>query len=319
MKARILGTGSCLSDDVLTNEDLAEIVDTNDEWIRERTGIKKRHITRQGTVEMAVEAAEKALADSKVSAEDLDMILVGTVSPDYLFPTVACLLQERIGAGKVPCMDLSAACSGFLYSLNTAAAWIQTGMYQKVLVVGAETLSRFVDWTDRSTCVLFGDGAGAVVLAADEDGIYGMDMGSDGSKGMALSCPGIPIQNPLYKQPIVPQYLSMDGREIYRFAVRRIPETIRSVAEKTGTDLASVDHFILHQANQRILEAAAKKLKIPDEKMPINIDHCGNLAAASIPVLLDEYNKSGKLKRGDKVLLCAFGGGLTWGSTLMIW
>ncbi len=319
MKARVLGTGSYLPEHILTNDDLAKIVDTSDEWIQERTGIRERHLTDQGTVFMAAEAARKALENSELTVEDLDLILVGTVSPDYLYPSVACQLQAAIGAENIPCMDLSAACSGFLFSMNTAAAWIQSGIYKKVLVVGAETLSRFVDWSDRTTCVLFGDGAGAVVLGADEEGIYGIEMGSNGSKGMVLHCPGITIENPICHQEKKQQYLYMDGREVYRFATRKIPESVRKITEETGTDIAEIDHFIMHQANLRILASAAKKLGISMEKIPTNMEHCGNLASASIPVLLDEYNRAGKLKRGQRVLVCGFGGGLTWGSTLMVW
>jgi 3-oxoacyl-[acyl-carrier-protein] synthase-3 len=318
VRARILGTGSYLPEHVLTNDDMAKLVETSDEWIRERTGICERHLTDQGTLHMACEASKKALQNSRLTAKDLDMIIVATFTPDYLFPNASCQLQAALGADNVPCMDLSAACSGFIYSLNTAAAFIQAGIYKKILVVAAETLSRVVDWEDRSTCILFGDGAGAVVLGADETGILAMDMGSDGVKGPVLYCEGWPITNPIVNKGEAGK-LRMNGQEVYKFAVRRLPKTIETVLEESGISADEVDHFIFHQANKRILQAAAKHLKIPAEKMPMNMDHCGNLSAASIPVLLDEYNQTGKIKRGDKVVLAAFGGGLSWASALLIW
>lgn len=319
MKARILGTGSYLPEHRMTNEDLSKLVDTNDAWIRERTGIRERHLTDQGTVFMACEAAKRALENSKLQAEDLDMILVATVSPDYLFPSTACQLQEVLGAKQVPCMDLSAACSGFLFAMNTAAAYIQSGLYNRILVVGAETLSRFVDWSDRSTCILFGDGAGAVVMEASEDGIDAIDMGCDGGRGMVLTCEGYPIQNPIVYKESDGGKLYMDGQAVFKFAIRQIPKTVQNVLAKGNINIEEIDHFIMHQANQRILTAAAKTLKIPADKMPMNIDRCGNLAAASIPILLDECNREGRFKRGDKMILSGFGGGLSWGSALLTW
>jgi 3-oxoacyl-[acyl-carrier-protein] synthase-3 len=318
VKARILGTGSYLPEHVLTNDDMAKLVDTNDEWIRERTGIRERHLTDQGTLHMACEASKRALQNSGLAAEDLDMIIVATFTPDYLFPNASCQLQAALGVPNIPCMDLSAACSGFVYSINTAAAYIQAGIYSKILVVASETLSRVVDWNDRSTCILFGDGAGAAVIGADETGILAMDMGSDGVKGSVLYCEGWPITNPVVNKGEAGK-LRMDGQEVYKFAVRRLPRTIQTVADAAGIAVEEVDHFIFHQANRRILQAAAKHLKIPEEKVPMNMDHCGNLSAASIPVLLDEYYQAGKIKRGDKVVLAAFGGGLSWASALLEW
>lgn len=319
MKARILGTGSYLPENIMTNNDIAKLVETSDEWIRERTGIKSRHLTDQGTVSMAAEASKRAMEAAGTKPDDLDMILFATVTPDYLFPSAACQLQSEIDAQSAVCMDLNAACSGFIFALNTAAAYVQSGIYQKILVVGAETLSKIIDWEDRSTCILFGDGAGAAVVGADETGIEAMDMGCDGSKGMVLYCEGNPLQNPLVSQTPDGQKLRMDGQEVFKFAIRKIPDTIRKVLSAGKTTIEDVDHFIMHQANQRILASAAKTLKIPEEKMPMNMDVCGNIAAASIPILLDECSRSGKIKKGDKVLLCAFGGGLSWGSTLMTW
>ena len=319
MRARILGTGSYLPEHIITNDDMAKLVDTNDEWIRERTGIRERHLTDQGTVSMAYEAAKRALENCRLRAKDMDMILVATVSPDYLFPSTACQLQERLGAEQIPCMDLSAACSGFLFAVNTAAAYIQAGLYRRILVVGSETLSRFVDWRDRSTCILFGDGAGAVVMEASEEGILAMDMGCDGSRGMVLFCEGYPIQSPVASGESDGGKLHMDGQAVFKFAIRQIPKTIQNVLAKGKIEIEEIDHFVMHQANRRILMAAARTLKIPEEKIPMNIDRCGNLAAASIPILLDECNRSGRLKRGDKMILSGFGGGLSWGSALLTW
>jgi len=334
MKARIIGTGSYAPIHTMRNDDLAQLVETNDEWIQDHTGIKERRISDQGTVQMASEAARKALEDSDITVAGLDMILVATVTPDYSFPNTASLVQAQLGAKDIPCIDLSAACSGFLFAMNTANAYICSGMYKTILVIGAETLSKIIDWTDRSTCILFGDGAGAVVMQAAETGIMAMEMGSDGSKGMVLYCEGRPLKNPITEQEVLTGYqyghaagkeetdgekLHMDGSDVFKFAVRRIPDTIHKTLELAGMTVDQVDHFVLHQANRRILEAAARRLDLPIEKFPMNIDRYGNIAAASIPILLDELNHSGKLERGQYVLTSGFGAGLSWGSALMQW
>jgi len=349
MKARIIGTGSYAPIHMMKNDDLAQLVETNDEWIQDHTGIKERRISDQGTVQMASEAARKALENSNITVEELDMILVATVTPDYSFPNTASLVQAQLGAKDIPCIDLSAACSGFLFAMNTANAYICSGMYKTILVIGAETLSKIIDWTDRATCILFGDGAGAVVMQAAESGIIAMEMGSDGSKGMVLYCEGRPLKNSITNQenPTGYQYghaarkeetltgyqyghaarkeetdgekLRMNGSDVFKFAVRRIPETIHKTLELAGMTVDQVDHFVLHQANRRILEAAARRLNLPMEKIPMNIDRYGNIAAASIPILLDELNRSGKLKRGQYVMTSGFGAGLSWGSALLEW
>lgn len=319
MKARILGTGSYAPVHMMSNDDMAQLVDTNDEWIQDHTGIKSRHITDRGTVYMASQAAKNALENSGIAVDELDMILVATVTPDYTFPNTACQVQAEIGATEVPCMDISAACSGFLFAMNTANAYICSGMYKTILVIGAESLSKILDWTDRATCILFGDGAGAVVMQASETGIISTEMGCDGGKGMVLSCQGVPLVNPLVELESDGGKMKMDGSEVFKFAVRRIPETINKALELADMTADQIDYFILHQANRRILEAAARRLNLTMDKFPVNIDQYGNIAAASIPILLDELNRSGKLKKGQKLMLSGFGAGLSWGSAVVEW
>ncbi len=325
MKARILGTGSCLPEHRLTNEDLAGLVDTSDAWIRERTGIEERRLSRRGTAWLASRAAEAALADAGLEAAQLDLILVGTMTPDEFCPSTACRVQEALGASQAVCLDVGAACSGFLYALATAQAYLAAGMARTALVVGAETLSRIVDWTDRSTCILFGDGAGAAVVQADETGILSVDLGCDGSRGSALTCPGVPLRNPAVSQGQEagrdgePSVLRMDGRAIFQFAVRTVPGTVRRALEKASLTEADISWFLFHQANRRILTAAARSLGIPMEKVPVNIGQTGNTAAASLPVLLDQLNRAGKLRRGDRLALAGFGAGLSWGSVVLEW
>lgn len=319
MKARIIGTGSYVPDDVMKNDDVAQLVDTNDEWIQDHTGIRERRVSRQGTVHMACEAAIKALANCEMNISDVDMILVATVTPDYSFPNTASLVQAQLGAKEVPCLDLSAACSGFLFAMNTANAYICSGMYRTILVVGAETLSKILDWSDRSTCILFGDGAGAVVMQAADTGIIASQMGSDGAKGMVLYREDVALKNPIVDQDSQYQKLQMNGSEVFKFAVRRIPDTINDTLKAAGMTADQIDYFILHQANRRIIEAAARRLGLPMDKIPVNIDRYGNIAAASIPILLDELNQSGKLRRGQYLMLSGFGAGLSWGSAVVQW
>ena len=319
MKARILGTGSYAPVHVMSNDDIAKLVDTNDDWIEEHTGIRQRYLSSEGTVSMATQAAKKALDDSGIALDEIDMILVATVTPDYSCPNTACQIQAELGMKEVPCIDLSAACTGFVFAMNTANAYITSGMYKTILVVGAETLSKIVDWADRATCILFGDGAGAIVMQASEQGIIATDMGSDGSKGMVLYAGALPLINPIVERTDRTEKLSMDGSEVFKFAVRRIPETIKATLEKVDKTEAEVDYFILHQANRRIIEAAARRLDLAIEKFPMNIDKYGNLAAASVPILLDELNRQGKIKRGQLLMVSAFGAGLGWGSALLEW
>ena len=324
LKSKITGTGSFLPVRSMDNTYLSTIVDTSDEWITERTGIRSRHIASdETTVSMGIAAAEKALAMAGLDANELGLILVATFTPDYIMPNTACMIQAALGASNAVCFDINAACSGFLYGLQTADAYIRSGMCKHALIIGTETISRTVDWNDRSTCILFGDGAGAAVLSpsSDDSGFLDFVSGSDGSKGAVLELKNRPIVNPYQKQDAnnTLSYLFMNGQEVFKFAVRKIPEMVLSLSERNHITPEDVSHYILHQANIRIIQAAAKRLNLPEERFPTNLSSCGNTSAASIPILLDEYNRAGKLAKGDLVFLSGFGGGLTWGSTLLKW
>lgn len=321
MTTKIIGTGSAVPQQVVTNDDLAQIVDTNDEWIRTRTGIRERRIAsaESGTSDLAVKAARQALENAGVKPEDLDIIILGTSSADCCFPSGACEVQAAIGAVHAVAFDLSAACSGFVFALNTVHSFFQSGIYRTGLVIGADTLSKLIDWKDRSTCVLFGDGAGAVVVKAQEEGLFCMTMGADGSRKDALECGGRTTGNFLTGKKPELGYMTMDGQEVFKFAVKTVPEAIKKVLEESNTDIDEVKYFVLHQANYRIFESIAKRLKVPMERFPFNLDRYGNTSGASVPLLLDEMNREGRLKPGDKIILSGFGGGLTWGATLMEW
>ncbi len=320
MTTTVLGTGSFLPEKIVSNDELANYVDTSDEWISGRTGIQFRHISgKETTTEIAFRAALNALENSKILPEELDLIITATVTPDCITPSTSCLLQERLHADNAVCFDINAACSGFLYAMNTAHMYIMGGMAKKALVVGAEVLSKIVDWSDRSTCVLFGDGAGAAVLGQGEHGIVNLIMGSDGSRGNALMCSGRPLENLFIKQKAEFPYVSMDGQAVFRFAVRQVPECIEELLEKASVSADEIKYFVLHQANIRIIQSVAKRLQVNIEKFPMNLPECGNTSSASIPVLLAELNRSGKLKHGDKIILSGFGGGLTWGAVLIEW
>ena len=320
MRARIAGTGSSLPDLRITNEDLGKIMDTSDEWIRSRTGIGARHIAvEETTTDMSVTAAKQALEQAGMEAEELDLIIAATLSADRILPPLSCEIQSALGAVHAAAYDLCAACSGFVFALNTAQAYIQSGTYRNILIVGAETLSKLMDWSDRSTCVLFGDGAGAAVITADTDGFFAGVQGSDGSKGMVLSCGGRPVQHHFASQEQVDPYVRMNGQEVYKFAVRTVPASICQVLEQAELDPQEISLFLLHQANLRIIEAVAKRLKQPMEKFPVCLEECGNISAASVPILLDQVNRQGRLKRGDKIVLAGFGAGLTWGAIALSW
>ena len=309
-----------MPEQIVTNDDLAKIVETNDEWIRTRTGIRQRRIaTSEGTSDLAAKAAERAIEQAGIKPEEIDLIILATSSQDYCFPSGACEVQGRVGAVNAVCYDLSAACTGFVFALNTAQAFIQSGVYRTALVVGSEVLSKLIDWKDRSTCVLFGDGAGAVVVRADETGILGFQMHSDGTKGNVLTCGARSNGNFLMNQKPELSYMTMDGQEVFKFAVKKVPEVISQLLEKTGTPIEEIRYFVLHQANYRIIESVAKRLKVGMEKFPANMEYYGNTSGASIPLLLDEMNRAGKLNPGDKIILSGFGGGLTWGATLIQW
>lgn len=321
MAARIIGTGSYLPDNIVTNDKLSTMVETSDEWIRSRTGIKERRIsTRENTVDLAIEAGKRALLNANVNPEEIDFILVATMTPEGYLPNTACEVQAGLGAINATCFDISAACSGFVFGYNTVASYMEAGLSKTALLIGTETISRVLDWTDRSTCVLFGDGAGAVVIRKElEGGFITAVTGSDGSKKSALSCYGRQLINPFVKEEKDVDYLKMEGQEVFRFAVTKVPECIHAVLEKSNTRIEEIKYMILHQANERIITSVAKRLGIGIEKLPMNLERYGNTSAASIPILLDEINQEGKLKQGDKIIISGFGGGLTWGATLLTW
>ena len=325
---QITGTGSALPEKVLTNDELSKIVDTSDEWITTRTGIKERRVAAEhvATSDLSAEAARRALEAADVHPEQIDVIIVATCTPDHLFPSVACLVQKAIGARNAAAFDLSAACSGFVYALATAQSLLSTGLHKKALVIGADTLSKFTDWTDRGTCVLFGDGAGAVVLEAcgsESSGrsILAVDLGADGSETEILKIPGGGSRHPFggngAGQP--PALIHMDGKEVYRHAVGRMIETANRALEKAGKTPADLALLIPHQANIRIIESIAKRMQLPMERVFLNIQKYGNMSAATTVIALDEAVRAGRLKSGDIVELIAFGAGLTWGAVVIRW
>ena len=321
MNAHIIGTGSFLPEKVVTNFDLAERMETNDEWIVSRTGIRQRHIAvEESTAGMAAEAARRALSCAGMTAGELEMILLATVSPDHIVPSAACEVQAMLGAVNAVAIELNAACSGFVFALNTAQAYIRAGIYSRILVIGVETLSKLVDWTDRSTCILFGDGAGAAVVTASENrGIQDFIQFSDGAKGEALLCDAKPLRNLFAHQEPAQEFVKMDGQEVFKFAVRRVSESIDQLLERNGLTAGDIGCYVLHQANARIIASVIKHLKADADKFPMNVERCGNTSGASVPLLLDELSRAGRLREGDRVIMSGFGGGLTWGSIYMIW
>jgi len=304
MTGKIVGTGSYLPETIWDNNDIAKIVETSDEWIQERTGIVTRHIEKElECSQMAIEAAKKALADSEkngITASDIDAIFVSSTSTDKLFPVISCLIQKEINAPNAFCYDLNAACSGFVFAYNMAVSYMNLGIIKTALIVGAEKLSNVMDWTDRGSCILFGDGAGAAVVTATE-GEAGMVMHSDGASGDALMCD-------------VGQRMTMDGQKVFRFAVKAVPNAVSELMEKRNLRDDDVDYYILHQANMRIIESAVKRLKISMDKVPTNIASMGNTSSASVPILLDECNKKGMFKEGSRVIMAGFGAGLSYGA-----
>lgn len=320
MTTRIIGTGSFLPETVVTNDYLSTIMETSDEWIVSRTGIKERRLVKEETTaSMSIQAAKIAMEDAGVIPEEIDLIIVGTITGDYVTPSTACEVQAGIGAYKATAFDINAACSGFVFALHTAHAYLQCNMATTALIIGAETLSKIMNWTDRSTCVLFGDGAGAAIVRKDSRGILSIEQGSDGNKGMALACRDRENNNPLIQNPIRMGYVQMEGQEVYKFAVSTVPACISKALQEADLTTEDIKYYILHQANQRIIQSVAKRLKENVDKFPISLDHCGNISAGSIPILLDEVNKQGKLNKGDKIVLAGFGGGLTWAATVLEW
>lgn len=308
MTGKICGTGAYIPEKILDNEALSKLVDTSDEWIRSRTGIRRRHIAgeKENVAFMAGEAAKAALQNAKLNGSAVELILAATMSAEEAMPGVAARVQQTIGAKGAASFDINSACTGFLAALNTAQTYIEAGIYKTVLVVGAEKLSSLVDWNDRNSCILFGDGAGAVVLKADPEGLYVQVSHSEGEKGQALTAP----KN---------GFLQMDGRAVFEFAVSRVPEVIREVLKKAGIEKEEVDFYLLHQANRRIISAAVKRLGLEEERFPMNMEEYGNTSAASIPILLYEENRRGKLKKDSLLVLSGFGGGLTYGASLLRW
>ncbi len=323
--ASIIGTGSYVPEKVLTNADLEKIVETSDEWIQTRTGIRERRVAglEQPTSELAANAARSALENAGVSADEVDLIICATVTPDMFFPSTACFVQTKIGAVNAACFDISAACSGFLFGIETARQFIATGTYDTILVIGADKLSGIVDWTDRNTCVLFGDGAGAAVLQHREGsrGILATSMGSNGNLSEILYIPGggsacpVTAENSATK----PATIRMNGRETYKQAVTAMVNASVQVLGDAGISINEIACFIPHQANLRIIEAIASRLSVAMDRFHINLDRYGNTSAAAVAIALDEAAREGRFKRGDKILMVVFGGGLTWASTIVEW
>ncbi|HUJ86356.1 MAG TPA: beta-ketoacyl-ACP synthase III [Burkholderiales bacterium] len=314
--SRISGTGSFLPPRIVTNDEFAARLDTSDAWIRERTGIVQRHIAdeSQASSDLALEASRRALDAAGVSAGEIDLIVLATSTPDYVFPSTACLLQAKLGIKGCPAFDVQAVCSGFVYALACADSFIRGGMYKRALVIGAEVFSRILDWNDRGTCVLFGDGAGAVVLeAAGEPGVHAAVLHADGSQAGMLSVPG----NVCGGQIIGSPFLQMNGQGVFKYAVRVLDEVARETMAMAEMDLSQIDWLIPHQANVRILEATARKLGLPQERLVVTVDHHGNTSAASVPLALDEWVREGRIRAGHRVLMQGVGGGFTWGAVLV--
>jgi 3-oxoacyl-[acyl-carrier-protein] synthase-3 len=323
--AHIVGWGMAVPEKVLTNDELAKMVDTSDEWIRQRTGIAERYVAGEGetTLTLSLRAAQHALEVADLDPADLDLIIVATVTPDYMFPSTACLLQDALGTDKAAAFDLSAGCSGFVYGLSLAAELLRGGTYEYVLVVGAETLSRIIDWTDRTTCVLFGDGAGAVVLQANEapGGFLSSTLGADGSGGKLLMQPGGGSVHPASLETVAARQhvIQMEGRQVFRFATRVMPEASRQALDLAGLTVDDVHLFVPHQANNRILQMAARGLGVPEDRMFSNLDRYGNTSSASVPIALCEAIDQGLIQRDDVIVCVGFGAGLTWAAAVLRW
>ena len=349
MAETIIGTGACAASHVMENNDLARLVETSNEWITERTGIKRRHIAENETVSsLAIKAAKAALLDASISADEIGLIIVSTMTPESIMPCTACLVQAAIHAVHAICFDLNAACSGFVSAFATARAYLTSKIVRYALVIGSEVLSNVVDWSDRGSCILFGDGAGAVVLGSSEnssdtnlaktsfdssdpcdsrDDLYRSwipVLHADGSQSQALTLKSRHDANGLFEKPYPDwhkrdYFLSMDGRAVFQFAVRKVPEVIGELLEKNNLKKEDITFYVLHQANRRIVEAVAKRMEEPIEKFPMNLDEYGNTSSASIPILLHEMNQKKRLHMGDKIVIAGFGGGLTWGADVITW
>lgn len=322
--AKIVAVGRYVPSGVLTNEDLEKVLDTSDEWITTRTGMKRRHVCApdEATSDLAIAAARAALAKTKYTPADIDCYIVATVTPDYPFPATACILAAKLGAADKPAFDIEIACSGFIYGLTVAASLIRSGMYKRIMLVGAETLTKIVNRNDRATAVLFGDGAGAVILeASKKDSFLSSELGSDGSRPEILRVPAGGTRNPLTPSAYEAgeQYIYMEGREVFKFAVTKMIQATDAALKKAKLKKKDLDWLIPHQANKRIIDSAAKYLKMPEDKVVINIQEYGNTSAASIPIALSEAVESGKIKDGDIIVFVGFGGGLSWGAVTWKW
>lgn len=324
--SRIIGTGAAVPDRVLTNADLERTISTSDEWIVTRTGVSERRIARddEATSDLAERAAWRALEAAAVDPLDIDLVLVNTVTPDMFFPSTGCILQNRLGAVRAAAFDLSAACSGFIYGLSVADAYLRAGLMRNILVVGAETLSKLVDWNDRATCVLFGDGAGAALVqrTTGESRVLSTHLFADGSKGRQLMVPGGGSRHPVCQRVLDENLVKIkmsNGNEVFKVAVRSMEEAALAALKANGVEVSEVDLLVPHQANARIIYAMAQRLGLPRDRIMVNIDRFGNTSAASIPMALDEAVRAGRLKPGNLILLAAFGGGVTWGSALIRW
>ncbi len=325
MKAKIIGTGSYAPEGILTNHDLEQRIETSDKWIVERTGVRQRHIAAkdEATSDMAAKAGARALAAAGVLASEVDLVIVATTTPDMFFPSTACLVLHRLGISNAAAFDLSAACSGFVYALSVGEQYILSGKYKKVLVIGADLMSRFVNWDDRSTCVLFGDGAGAVVLAptSGKHGVLSSRLHSDGAFWDLIAVPGGGTANPPSEQVLAEKLntIKMKGNETFKVAVRRLEEVAREALAENNVSISDLSVIVPHQANIRIIKAVAERLEIGLDKVVMNMDQYGNTSAASIPLALDQAVVDGRIKEGGLILLLAFGSGLTWGSSLIRW
>ena len=323
--AHITGWGMSAPEPILTNDDISKLVDTNDAWIRDRTGIRERRIAREDQFPstLAVEASVRALTVANLRPTDLDLIICSTSSPEYIFPATACLIQDQLGATKAGAFDLLAACSGFIYALNMGAQAIRSGSIKSALIIGSETLSRFVDWKDRNTCILFGDGAGAFVLQASDEpgGVLSAVMHSDGSGGDLLTLAGGGSRYPANESTLIngKHYIQMDGKEVFRFATRVMASATQEVVACAGLKLEDVQWIVPHQANIRIIEAAARGLKLPMDRFIVNLERYGNTSTASIPIAMVEALEKGQIKPGEKIVMVGFGGGLTWGALAAEW
>lgn len=321
----IVGIGSYVPENIMTNKNFEEFLDTSDEWITSRTGIRQRHIAPEdmSVSDLCYQAGLKALADARIAPEEVELVIVATVTPDYAFPATACLVADRLGAKNAAAFDLEAGCSGFIYGVATGSQFVAAGLYKTVLVIGGETLSKILNWSDRSTCILFGDGAGAAVLrpVKEGSGFLGFELGSDGSGGHLLSLPAGGSKCPASPETVEKKLhtLQMEGKEVFKFAVRVMGDASVRVLEKAGLAQGEIDLLVPHQANIRIVDAAVKRLGISRDKVVINLERYGNMSAASIPVALDEAVKTGRIKEGDNIVMVGFGTGLTWGACVLKW